>query len=53
MPRMISQIGLVSLRSALSIMLAAARNAGAGRMMASMKAHASTMNAATASAMKK
>jgi len=42
---MISQIGLVSLPTA--------AKAGAGLVMASMNAHASTMNAAMASAQKK
>src|SRR6516165_10026487 len=45
MPKMISQITLVC--------LPAATNAWAGLVMASMKAHASTMNAAMASATKK
>src|SRR6516165_10548886 len=45
MPKMISQITLVC--------LPAATNAWAGLVMASMKAHASTMNAAIASATKK
>jgi hypothetical protein len=44
-PRMISHSGLVS--------LPAATKAGAGLMMPSINAHASTPNAATASATKK
>jgi hypothetical protein len=50
---MISQIGLVSRPAALSLMVAAATKAALGLMTASTKAHASTTNAATASATKK